>query len=85
MYGRPVSGITVNVTDAVVEPPLLVAVNVYVFVLAGDTCSSPDGATAPIPWSIEIVVAPPICHCKVAEPPGFILVGYIEKRGITGT
>lgn len=35
--GRPDSGITVKVTDAVIGPAALVAVNVYVVVLAGDT------------------------------------------------
>jgi hypothetical protein len=83
--GCPVTTITVNVTEAVTEPASLVAVKVYVLVLAGDTCSCPAGATVPIPWSIETDVAPPVCHCNIAEPPGCMLVGYIEKRNITGS
>jgi hypothetical protein len=82
--GRPVSGITDNVTEAVTEPALLVAVSVYIFVVVGDTCSSPAGATVPTPWSMEIEVAPPTCQSNIERPPGVILVGYIEKRIITG-
>jgi len=83
--GRPVTVITVTVTEAVAEPESFVAVKVYVFVYAGDTLSSPSGATAPTPWSMETDVAPPTCHCSVAKPPGTMLVGYTEKRSITGS
>jgi len=82
--GHPVSEITDNTTEAVTEPALLVAVRVYVFVVGGDTCSSPAPATAPIPWSIEIEVAPPTCQSNLERPPGCMLVGYIAKRDITG-
>jgi hypothetical protein len=85
MKGCPVFAITVGVTVAVTEPASLVAVNVYVLVLAGDTCSSPTAATVPTPWSMVTDVAPPTCHCKSANSPGCMLVGYIEKRSITGS
>jgi hypothetical protein len=68
----------------VTEPETLVAVNVYFLEVAGDIHCVPDGGTAPIPWSIETEVAPPTCHCNVEESPGIILVGYTEKRRITG-
>lgn len=85
MKGCPVCEITVTVTEAVTEPELLVAVNVYVLVVAGETNCVPAGSTAPIPWSMETeVVAPPVCHCNVDEPPGVMLVGYTEKLSING-
>ena len=71
-------------TDVVVEPELLVAVSVYFLVVAGDIHCVPAGGTAPMPWSMETEVAPPTCHCNVAESPGMMLVGYIEKRKIRG-
>jgi len=83
--GCPVSAITVTVTEAVMEPAPLVAVKVYFLVVAGDTFRFPSDATAPTPWSMEMDVAPPTCHCKVAKPPGLMLVGYTEKRSITGS
>ncbi len=62
--GAP-AGWTVMVAELVADPAALVAVRVYVLVLVGDTDMFVP-ATAPMPWSMERLVAPETVHDSVA-------------------
>ena len=60
---------TVTVTERFTVPPGPAAVIVYVVVAAGVTVRTPLGMTAPIPWSIDSVVALLEVHSNVADWP----------------
>ena len=64
------AGVTADVTVSVTEPvmlePSLLAVSVYVVVVAGDTGVVPLGATPPTAGSTVTVVAPETFQLKVA-------------------
>jgi len=49
----------------------------------GDTVCVPLAATAPIPWSMETLVAPVADHVRVAESPYAIVAG-LPVKVITG-
>ena len=57
-----------TVALAVVDPVAFVAVNVYIVVLFGVTARLVP-VTAPMPWSIDSVVAPVTVQFNVAEAP----------------
>ena len=62
----------------------MVVVSVYTVVVLGDTDLLPAEATAPIPLSIIIDVAPLMLQLKVAAFPAFIRGGLALKETITG-
>src|ERR1043165_7150552 len=66
---------TVTVAVAVLVPPAPDAVSVYVVVEPGVTTIDPLRACAPMPWSIETLVAFVVVHESVEEPPAEIAEG----------
>src|SRR5262245_50561185 len=67
---------------AVVDPELLVAVNVYVVFAAGETLRVPDAATVPMPWSMLTVVALAVDQVNVDAAPIVIDVGDAESVAV---
>jgi hypothetical protein len=70
--------------EAVVSPAALVAVRIYVVVVAGVTALVPLTATFPIPLSRLTLLAPLTVQLRVELPPGFMLVGLALNEAITG-
>jgi hypothetical protein len=70
---------TVSIAVAVAEPALLVAVRVYVVVEVGETVGVLFKEGEPTPLSMEIEVAPLIFHCRVADCPVVIVLGFAVK------
>ena len=77
---------TVTVATEVAVPLTLVAVKVYSVVDDGLTARDPDGATTPMPLSIETVEAYAVVHDKVVDLPGATVAGeaVIAAVGTTG-
>lgn len=75
------SVVTDTLAGHVTEPPAPVAVSVYAVVERGDTEfePAPTGVTAPIPWSIETLVAFAVVHERSELPPFIIDVGDAEN------
>ncbi len=76
---------TLTLVEAVTEPTLLVAVNVYTVVLIDDTSRVPEIGTTPTPWFMETEVAPVTFHCSIEEYPTLTLSGLAVKLTITGS
>jgi hypothetical protein len=75
-------GCSVMVVDAVTVPPGPVAVNVYCVVFVGLTTAVPEGETAPMPWSIETVVAFVVVQVRVEVCPGVMVEGEAESIAV---
>ena len=75
---------TFIVTCAVTEPPLLLAVSVYVVVCAGLTVTDDALATLPTPLSMLTAVAPVTDHESVAFWPLEMPAGLAVKEEIAG-
>ena len=72
------------VTVLVTVPPALLAVIVYVAVTEGETVVELEAATAPIPLSIETLVAPVVVQDRVEDWPTRIVVGLAVKLTVGG-
>src|SRR5262249_41870833 len=75
--------LTATVVLAVVEPPLLVAVRVYVVVAEGVTVVDVP-VTVPIPGAMLMVSAPVTLQLSVALCPVCTAAGVAVKAAITG-
>ena len=73
---------TVTVVDAVAVPPGPVAVKVYCVVFVGLTTLVPEGETAPMPWSIETVVAFVVVQVRVEVSPAVMDEGEAESFAV---
>ena len=80
-FATPIGG-TVTVVDAVAVPPGPVAVNVYFVVFVGLTTLVPEGETAPMPWSIETVVAFVVVQVRVEVCPAVMVEGEAESFAV---
>jgi len=76
---------TVTVTDFVMAPAALTAVNVYVVVLAGVTVELPAADIEPMPWSMIRAVAFETLQMSSEEPPSDIESGLAVNELIVGT
>ncbi|MHB8086377.1 MAG: hypothetical protein ACYDHZ_11180 [Dehalococcoidia bacterium] len=76
--------ITVIVVDPLAEPDILVAVSVYVVVVAGDTGIVPLDDTVPTSGLMDTPVAPVTSHCKFACCPDVIVGELALKDATTG-
>ena len=75
---------TLTVTNLVTLPPALLAVRVYVVVVAGDTVMVPAAGTLPTLGYIVTEVASEVVHSKVADAPAVMELGEALKAAIFG-
>lgn len=78
------SWVTTTAALLAAEPPAPVAVRVYVVVEDGQTTVEPVAASAPIPWSIDTVVALRVVQASVEHPPAAIRPGVAVKAAMNG-
>lgn len=79
-----IASMTVTVTFAVAPPEALAAVNVYVVVVTGATCTDARLETFPTSLSILNDVAPETFHDNTAAPPAVMAAGDATKDVMIG-